>query len=123
MAFVAYSQNYGANVNPTPNYIPVNSGGYFGDSSINDTNTLFQIFARPSVSMLKYNRTLDALTLGNELSTQSYLKLDVPSGNATLNSPGGISINTPTASTAGGPSRHLIVVVNGTSYKIQLLLP
>lgn len=122
MSSISYSQNYGDNINPTPNYIPVNAGGYFADSNISDSDTYTRIKGT-NYNMLDYDRSFDQLTLGKLNPANAYIFMDIQTGNITLNASGGLRIDAATAATAGGTATHLILNVNGNSYKVQLLNP
>jgi len=120
MASVSFSQNYGDNINPTPLYVPVNGGGYFSDSNIVDNDSYTQIVGS-GYNFLYYDRDSNQLTLGGGAVGASSIFMDINGGFTTFNTPNGLRINASTAGTAGGTATHLILNVNGTNYKVQLL--
>lgn len=122
MASVSFSQNYGDNINPTSGYVPYNAGGYFADSNIIDNPSYTQIKGN-GFNFLYYDRTPNQLRLGDDAVGKSNIFLDINSGYTTFNTPNGLRINASTSGIAGGTATHLILNVNGTNYKVQLLTP
>lgn len=122
MASVSYSQNYGDNVNPTTGYLPYNAGGYFADSNVYEDAQYTQIKGS-GYNFFNYDRTYNLMTLGNLNASNSYVYMDIQSGTMEMNAINGLRINASTSGTAGGSATHLILNVNGTNYKVQLLNP
>lgn len=120
MSAISYSQNYGDNVNPTQDYVPVNAGGYFADSNIFDNPSTTKIYGT-NYPMLNYDRSFDQLTLGKYDASNAYIYMDIQTGNMELNAINGLRINGTLSGTAGGGITHLVLNVNGTNYKVQLL--
>lgn len=123
MASVSYEQGI-FNANPTNGRVPVNAGGYFADSKIqnNVVSGNLEMYNAANNAFFQYNNSANTVTIG-DTTTGGYVTIDSFFGIVSLYATGGLRINTQVSATAGGTATHLIVTVNGVSYKIQLLNP
>lgn len=117
MASISITNNSG--LNPTSPYIPYNNGGVFGDSPLR-----FDALAGGRLAswfggvqkgiLIETNGTLT--TIGD---TGINLKVGSANPNIAATITGSV-----TSGTSGGASgQHLIITVNGSTYKIALLNP
>ena len=107
--------NKAADTNPSINYFPYNAGGYFADSPIFfDPADRIVKSINPTTSNLfgfKVDQTNDICLLGDDNNS-----IQFNGSTFVITSPSAIA----TGSFTPYPG-HLVLILNGTTYKIQLL--
>lgn len=116
MASINFSYT-GSLLNPTVGYVPYNDGSTsFADSVLQYSGGRLVTIPSGVVKGIQLDFTANTYTLGDGNSIQI--------GTGVANKAFALVGTGITAATAGGAAgQHLIISVNGTSYKIALLLP